>query len=135
VVIMPLDYSISLDLISKNNIDEEKLISVKKLVSLKPIPTELKESLVEILENQKGKKLEIYIEDLEISEDAEDDLQDFIAELDEEIIQLADESLFIWASSYPACLKIFKKNGFTWDYTEESDEEYDLDLPIWEDYE
>lgn len=132
---MPLDYSICLDLTSQNLIDEEKLISVKKLVSLKPIPTELKESLVEILENQKGKKLEIYIEDLGVSEDSEDDLQDFIAELDEEIIQLADGSLFIWSSSYPFYRKIFEKNGFTWDYSEESDEEADLDLPVWDEYE
>jgi len=132
---MPLDYSISLDLISQNLIDEEKLISVKKLVSLKPIPTELKESLVEILETQKGKKLEIYIEDLGVSEDAEDDLQDFIAELDEEIIQLADGSIFIWSSNYPFYRKIFEKNGFTWDYSEESDEEPDLDLPVWDEYE
>ena len=44
---MSLDYSISLDLVSAGDLTEDKLLAIKKLVTRKPLPVELKESLVE----------------------------------------------------------------------------------------
>ena len=132
---MPLDYSISLDLTGSLPLTEEKLLAIKKLVSLKPIPVDLKETLVEILESQPKGKLEIYIEELDLSDDSEEDIQDFVAEIDEEIVPFSNGSTFIWTSNYPLVRKTFEKNGFTWDYSEESDYDEDLDLPSWDEYE
>jgi hypothetical protein len=132
---MSLDYLISLDLVSSGDLTEDKLLAVKKLVTRKPLPLELKESLVEILEMQKSKKLEIFIEALDVEDNVEEDIQDFIAELDEEIMELADGSIVCWVSKYPYVQKTFEKNGFSWAYDETSENDSGLDLLDWEEYE
>jgi hypothetical protein len=132
---MSLDYSITLDLTSIEDLNENTLLSLKKLVSRKSLPNELKEALVEALEDQRGSKLEIFIEALDVSEDAEEDIQDFIAEVDEEILEIASGSIVCWVSKYPYLQKTFEKNGFSWNYDEDSENDNGLDLLDWEDYE
>lgn len=132
---MSLDYSISLDLVSSENLTEDKLLAVKKLVTRKPLPVELKEALVEVLEVQKSQKLEIFIEALDIQDNVEEDIQDFIAELDEEILEIADGSIVCWVSKYPYLQKTFEKSGFSWIYDEDSENDMGLDMLDWEDYE
>lgn len=132
---MSLDYSISLDLVSAGDLTEDKLLAIKKLVTRKPLPVELKESLVEILEMQKSKKLEIFIEALDVEDNVEEDIQDFIAELDEEILELGDGSIVCWVSKYPYVQKTFEKNGNSWAYAEDSENDSGLDLFDWEGYE
>jgi hypothetical protein len=135
VAYMSLDYSITLDLTSIEDLNENTLLSLKKLVSRKSLPNELKEALVEALEDQRGSKLEIFIEALDVSEDAEEDIQDFIAEVDEEILEIASGSIVCWVSKYPYLQKTFEKNGFSWNYDEDSENDNGLDLLDWEDYE
>ena len=132
---MSLDYSISLDLVSTENLTEDKLLAIKKLVTRKSLPIELKESLVEILEVQRSQKLEIFIEALDVPDNAEEDIQDFIAEIDEEIMEIADGSIVCWVSKYPYVQKTFEKSGFSWIYDEDSENDTGLDLLDWEDYE
>lgn len=132
---MSKDYSIELDLIRSKKINLEGLKEIKGSLMYTDLPEDLKESISEsISECNDGDFLEIYLEDFGVSENCQDEVYEFITNIEEIVGDFDTGSSFVWIYNFPFQKKTWLKEGFMWTLDDQTEEEDGPDVSDWEGY-
>jgi hypothetical protein len=132
---MSKDYSIELDLIRSKKINLEGLKEIKGSLMYTDLPADLKESISEsISECNDGDFLEIYLEDFGVSENCQDEVYEFITNIEEIVGDFDTGSSFVWIYNFPFQKKTWLKEGFMWTLDDQTEEEDGPDVSDWEGY-
>lgn len=130
------DIFFTLDLISKNYFDKQKIEEIQDKIKSIGEENRILSDISNSCSFNKKFQLEIYAEAIPCGFENPEDLLDLIIEIEDILGGFEDRSHIEWTSEFPHVVKNWEKHGFEWILIiEEEDDYFDSEFDSWEDWE